>query len=195
MTSFLTLALIAALGSPESAHRQTTELLSQGQFHQATQLARAAVLQYELQFGTSSLETALLLRDLAKSYRGEGALAKAESTERREIEILRSRLGEDDANMALAEDALAEILIDQGRFTEAARTLRIAERKLDAENPRLATILNDLGVVCHHDGRYKEAARLFHRALEIRENPVTRANLATIEHPIATRTSHGSQRH
>ena len=187
MTSFFIIALIASLNSPESAHRQTTELLSQGQFHQAARLARAAIRQYEPRYGASSLETALLLRDLAKAYRGEGALVKAEFVERREIEILRSQLGEDDANMALAQDALAEILMDQGRFTEASRTLRLAQGKLDPQNPHLATILNDLGVVCHHDGRYKEAARLFHRALEIRESPVTRANLDMIEQTIAAR--------
>jgi tetratricopeptide (TPR) repeat protein len=187
MSSFFTLALIAFLSSPESAHRQATKLLTQGQFHQAAQLARAAVLQYELRFGASSLETALLLRDLAKAYRGERALMKAESIERREIEILRTRLGEDDANMALAQDALAEILMDQGRFTEAGHMLRIAATKLDSQNPHPATILNDLGVVCHHDGRYKEAARLFRRALDIRENSVTRANLDVIEQTIAAR--------
>ncbi|HLX42988.1 MAG TPA: tetratricopeptide repeat protein [Bryobacteraceae bacterium] len=193
MTGFFTLALIAFLTSPESAHRHATELLSQGQFHRAAQLARAAVQQYELRFGKSSLETALLLRDLAKAYRGERALMKAESVERREIEILRTRLGEDDANMALAQDVLAEILIDQGRFTEAARLLRLAESKLDPQNPHLAAILNDLGVICYHDRQFKEAALLFHRALEIHETSVTRSNLATIEQSITLR--HGSPAH
>jgi tetratricopeptide (TPR) repeat protein len=187
MTSFLALALIGSVASPAAVHRHAKQLLDQGQFHQAALLTQAAVREYEIRFGASSLETALMLRDLAKASRAEGALRKAESVEGREIEILRTRLGEDDANMALALDALAEILIDQGRFTEAGRTLRIAAGKLDAQNPHLATILNDLGVVCHHDGRSKEAERLFHRSLEIRETAAARANLDVVEQSVAAR--------
>lgn len=187
MASFIALALIVSAASPAAVHRQATQLFDQGQFHQAELFIQTAVEEYEIRFGASSLETGLMLRDLAKAYRSEGALRKAEAVERREIEILRTRLGEDDANMGLALDALAEILIDQGRFTEAGRTLRIAAGKLDSRNPHLATLLNDLGVVCYHDGRSKEAARMFHRSLEIREGAAARANLEVVEQSVVAR--------
>ena len=185
MASFL--ALLALFPSPAAVHRLATQLFDQGQLHQAAMLTQSAVQLYERRFGPSSLETGLLLRDLAKAYRAEGSLPRAESVERREIEILRVRLGEDDANMALALDELAEILIAQGRFTEAGRTLRRAAGKLDSRNPHLATILNDLGAVCYHDRRSKEAARMFQQSLEIRETGAARANLEVIERTVASR--------
>jgi tetratricopeptide (TPR) repeat protein len=191
MSSFLSLALMAFFASPETAHRRAVQLLHDGEFHPAVLLAQTALPQYESRFGATSLETALMLRDLAKAYQGSGLLAKAESAERREIEILHERLGEEDANMALAQDALAEILIDQGRFMEAGRALRlalrIAERKLDARSPHLASILNDLGAIYYRDGHPADAARLFRQSLAIRETAVTRANLDVIESKLASR--------
>lgn len=197
MTSLLALALIVSTASPEATHRQTIELLNQGQYPQAAVLSQTALHQYETRYGASSLEAALMLRDLAKAWRGAGYLVKAEAAERREIEILRERVGEDDANLALAIDMLGEILFDQGHFTEAGRAfkqaLHIAEKMLDPWNPHLATILNDLGAVYYRDGRPAEAARLLHRALAIREASdqphvaITRANLAAIERTVASR--------
>jgi tetratricopeptide (TPR) repeat protein len=185
---FLEITLIAALSSPQAIHAQAVDLLARGQFHDATLLTEGTLRQYN----PTSLESALLLRDLAKSYRGSGYLKKAESTERREIDIIKTHLGEDDANMALALDILAEILMDQGRFTDAARTLkqalRIADTKLVPDNPHLATILNDLGVVNYHTGHTKAAAILFHRALAIREMPAARANLEAIEIHVNSRS-------
>ena len=107
-----------------------------------------------------------------------------------EIEILRARLGEDDANLALALDTLGEIQAERSHLSEAARTLKqslsIGEKTLDPCNPHLATILNDLAAVYFRDARPIEAARFLHRALAIRERtdpahaPITRANLSAM---------------
>jgi len=191
------LALILSTSSPEATHRQVIQFLSRGQYQQAAELSQAALHGYETRFGGSSLEAALMLRDFAKACRGAGDLKKAEAAELREIEILRNRLGEEDANVALALDILGEILFDQGRFTESGyafkQALRIAEKKLDPWNPYLATIFNDLGAVYYRGGRPAEAAKMLRRALAIREasDPahaaITRANLDEIERAVASR--------
>jgi tetratricopeptide (TPR) repeat protein len=191
MISYISLVLIATIASPQATHHQATRLLHDGEFHRAVLLTQTALQNYECRFGASSLETALMLRDLARAYRESGLLKKAESAERREIDILRDRFGEEDANVALALDALGEILIDQRRFVEAGRAfnqaLRIARDKLEPQSPYLATILNDLGAIVYQEGRPREAARLFHQSLAIREAAVTRANLDAVERKLASR--------
>jgi len=187
MTNFLALSLIVSMGAPGSIHRQAIQYFENGQYSNAASLCREALSRQE----PGSLETALLLRDLSRAYRGEGLLNKALAARRQEVEILKIRLGEDDANIALALDGIGEIYFEQRRFTAARKSfedaLRIGEKSLEANSPHLAIIFNDLGAVYYRDGRAAEAAKLLRRALAIREDGVARANLAQVERAVASR--------
>ncbi len=162
MTSLLSLALIvSSLGSPERTHWIAVERFEQGRYAEAAKLCRDALPRIERTYGADSLETGLILRDLARAYRGEGYLVKAEAIQLRLLTLVRNRLGEEDANIALVLDGLGEIQFEQGRITEArrafAQALRIGEKTLDAGSPHLATIVNDLAAADQSDRRYGKA--------------------------------------
>lgn len=187
MFNFLALSLIVSMGAPESIHRQAIQYFENGQYEQAATLCTDALSHQD----PTSLEAALTLRDLSRAYRGEGLLAKAVAARRQELEIVKARLGEEDANVALALDGIGEIYFEQGRVTAARKSfedaLRIGQKALDPESPHLATMFNDLGAAYCRDGWTAEAAKLFRRALAIRDSEVTRANLEQAEHAVASR--------
>jgi len=60
---------------------------------------------------------------------------------------------------------------EQGRFADAEtplnQALDIAERRLGANHPITATIVNNLALVFARMGRYEEAVPLYKRALAI----------------------------
>jgi tetratricopeptide (TPR) repeat protein len=183
MTNLLAVSMILSLG----AHHQATLYFDHNQYAEAATLCRQTL--QNVQPGT--LEAALMLRDLARAYRGEGQFNRAVAAQRQQIEILRTRLGEEDGNVAIELDRLGEMYFEQKRFTEAGKmfgqALRIAETALDPHNPHFATILNDLGAAYHRNGRDGDAVKLFRRSLEIRDSAVTRENLAALERVRASR--------
>jgi len=184
MTNLLAVSLLVSFSA---AHQQAAQYLQNGRYMEAATLCRDAITHYD----PTSLEAAMLLRDLGMAYRGEGSLKKAEAARRQELEILKTRLGEENANVAAATDGLGEIYYEQGRFTMARKAfqeaLRIGEKSLDARSPQLATILNDLGAVYQHDGRFADASRMLRRSLAIRESEITRANLERVDQALASR--------
>ena len=179
------LSLIFAAAGPVAIHGYAVDEMNRSHFAQAAVLCRRALARQD----PASLEAALLLRDLSRAERGEGYLEKALDARRRELAILKTRLGEQDANIALALDGVGEIYFEQHRFTAARHSfesaLRIAEKTLAPESPHLAAILNDLGAAYYQDHRYSQAARLIRRSLAIRETKSARANLAQTEKAIA----------
>lgn len=158
------LSLIFSIASPVAVHRQAMELFDRGEFGQAAVLCRDALKRQD----PSSLEAGLLLRDLSRAYRSEGYLEKALAARRQEIAIVRSRLGEENANVALALDGIGEIYFEMNRFTAARQSfqeaLRIGEKSLDSSSPHLAVILRDLAAVYSREGRAAKAAEFLRRA-------------------------------
>lgn len=181
------LPLIFSLAGPVAIHGYAVDEMNQGRFAQAAILCRQALARQD----PGSLEAALLLRDLSRAERGDGYLNQALDARRRELAILKTRLGEQDENTALALDGIGEIYFEQHRFTAARQSfeasLRIAQETLDPASPHLAVILNDLGAACYQDHRYSQAAKLIRHSLAIRETKSARANLAQTERAIASR--------
>src|SRR5580698_385276 len=102
VTFSLFLSSIGSAASVEAIHQQVTETIETGHYMEAVSLCREMLKQYD----PSSMQTALLLRDLSRAYRGAGRLKQAEASRMQELEIVKARLGEDDANVALAFDGL-----------------------------------------------------------------------------------------
>lgn len=172
---FLTKVIFAWLLATDGAaavHERVGELIEAQRYTEASRLCRAALSVVDLLHPHESLETALLLRDLAKVQRLEGYHAKAEDSQRRSLRIIERELGPTDASLAIGLDGLAEIQFARGRFTEARQTLErartIAESTLPG-SPHLATILNDLGAVYQTERRYADAESALERALAIRQ--------------------------
>jgi len=138
---FVALVLLA---NPIAVHDRAIEFSAQRDFAHAALICRAA-LRFQ---DPSSLGAALLLRDLSHAWRGEGYLEKALAARQQELAILQLRLGEHDANIALALDGIGEIYFEQHRFTAARKSfeaaLRVAEESLDPDSPHLSVIRNDL---------------------------------------------------
>src|ERR1700751_5282331 len=122
MTNLLALSLILSTVAPEAIHQRAIQYFENGQYPAAAILCREALKQQN----PSSLGAALLLRDLSRAYRGEGLLEKAAAARRQELEIVKMRLGEKDANVALALDGIGEIYFEQGRFTAARKSFEEA---------------------------------------------------------------------
>jgi tetratricopeptide (TPR) repeat protein len=159
MTTLLSLVLIAS--SPLFTHSVAVERLQAGRYTDAARLCRDALPRIESSYGADSLETGLILRDLARADRLSGYLRRAEALQRRLVSLVRARLGEEDANVALALDGLGEILFEQRRFTEARRTfqaaLRIGAKGLDPRSPHVQRIALDLEA-CSRSANVKASA-------------------------------------
>ena len=149
MTS-LFLALIF-LTNAIAIHNRAIEYSSQRDYSHVVFLCKAA-LRYQ---DPSSLQAALLLRDLSHAWRAEGYLEKALAARQQELAILQLRLGEHDANIALALDGIGEIYFEQHRFTLARKAfkaaLRVGEDSLDPHSPHLTVIRNDLAAAYRSD--------------------------------------------
>jgi tetratricopeptide (TPR) repeat protein len=160
MTALFSLAMIVS--SPLFTHQVAVDRLDTGHYGDAARLCRDTLPRVEAAYGADSLEAGLILRDLARAYRLSGYLRRAEVLQRRLLALVRARLGEEDANVALALDGLGEILFEQGRLTEARRAfeqaLRIGEKRLDPASPHLQRIALDLRACVLTEARFSRAA-------------------------------------
>ncbi len=109
---------------------------------------------------------AMILLDL-------GGYAKAESYERRALDIYEKQLGAEHPSVATSLNNLAGLLDAQGKYGEAEplyrRALLIREEQLGGEHPDVAASLNNLAGLFRAQGKYGEAEPLYRRALGIDE--------------------------
>jgi tetratricopeptide (TPR) repeat protein len=135
--------------------------------------------------GNNQADRALLLTNLALLYGEAGQTAKSEALLRQTIDIETGALPSDDARLMLARAALAELVLNDGKYQEAERMLHESlvffEKQPERWQQEIGTLLGDLGVVRQFQGRNDEAIRLFREAIEIQEAGVGR------EHPILIR--------
>lgn len=102
------------------------EALRQNHPAEAARIFRQAVEAAESQVGAGNPETAILLRNLALAYRGEGAYRRAEEAASRSLRILEQALGKEDPALVVSLNVLGEALAEMGRLTEARWVLRRA---------------------------------------------------------------------
>jgi tetratricopeptide (TPR) repeat protein len=116
---------------------------------------------------------ALSLAGLGETYRAQGHLDEALSTERHALGILKQIGKPETADAAGVFAITGEVLNDQHRLKAARyftqQALFIQEKTLGPDNPDLATSLNNLGVIAVEQKHAGEAEALLTRALKIRE--------------------------
>ncbi len=112
-----------------------------------------------------------LRNTLGEVYRALGENAKAETMQRRALELGHQVFGANDARLAEAKNNLALVLRDEGRFDEAEKLFREALgqfRKLRGNlDEETAAALNNLAGVLRELGRLPESEALQREGLEV----------------------------
>src|SRR5262245_13965982 len=147
-------------------------LLDDGRFPEAEELARTLLAERETAYGSDSLEVAedldlLLEAQWQREDTDERALERA----RQAVAIKERLLPPGDASLAKSLNNLGRILILRGEYQAAKpiceRGLSVAESALGPENPRVAENLSTLGELLYSTGDYAESGQLYERAISI----------------------------
>jgi tetratricopeptide (TPR) repeat protein len=112
-----------------------------------------------------------LLLGLMEAQRKQGKTPEAEQTTQTAVALATS--SKDKVFQSRALDALAEIQLDQKKYSAAEQTLaQIEKLENSLSNPdhkRLASAARNLGTVLQHSGRNEEAMKAFERAADLSE--------------------------
>ncbi|MDJ0534164.1 MAG: tetratricopeptide repeat protein [Xenococcaceae cyanobacterium MO_207.B15] len=129
---------------------------------------------------------------LGKFYQGQGLYALAEPWYEKCVEVVKSRLGENDSKYAASLSWLALLYSDQGKYDEAEplyqQALELYKQLLGENHPHYAISLNNLASLYDHQGKYEQAEPLYQQALELRKqllgvnHPHTVTSLSNLAH-------------
>ena len=131
-----------------------------------------------------------LFMGLERYYKGQGLYTLAEPWCKKCLEVIISRLGEENIHVAQSLNNLAELYHSQGRYEEAEplylQALELRKKLLGEDHPNVAASLNNLAELYDSQGRYKKAEPLFLQALELtkkllgEEHPNVAASLSNL---------------
>ena len=131
-----------------------------------------------------------MLRNLALAFEDAGFHNYAEKYAQRSITILEAQFGPDDASLVPALNVLAEANIAQHHYSEGRRFAMRAVSIGPNAGAHYATALHNLAASYHGEGKLKEAAEYYQKALAARESTlpaghpyigVTRSALARVQ--------------
>ena len=179
-----------AVQQGDKAHRAKSENelaglhIEMGRYLDAGTEYRQALADLLAFYGTETMDYAVTLANLASLYTEEGDLAKAEKSMREAVRLEAALAPPGDIRPAMANNALAQILLHRRKYDEAERLLggaiAVFEKAPGAWRQH-AISLNNLGCTRQYQGRYEEAAVLFEKGLSILES-----NVGT-DHPLLLR--------
>lgn len=164
---------------------------------------QALSIRYDHLNQDNRMDVAIILNSLASLYRLQGQYDEAEVKFRESLTIREEQLGEggidseqseeNELNLAIGLDNLAELYRHQGRYEEAEplfeQVLAIWRKHLGGNHINVATSISNLALLYAAQGRYEEARPLFEQSLSIKraqtvENPLDVAiglnNLASV---------------
>jgi len=157
------------------------EMLDQGKPVEAAMQFHDAAIDAERTLGHDHPATAMVLRNLALAYSGEGLYRKSEAAALESLRILEVSFGKNDDALVPTLNVLGEALIGQHRLTEAGRVLKRAVA-IDAPGPHGATALHNLGALYQMEGNLPAAKALYKEAL------ARRVALLGADHPVCAAT-------
>jgi tetratricopeptide (TPR) repeat protein len=124
--------------------------------------------------GKTTLVYALTLGNLGVHYTANGQSKKAEGMLRESLAVYQLVEPADSVNLALAKNALSNLLVDEARYTEAEELLLSSldsyRRHPSTVFGQEAIVLNNLGVVRREQRRFDEARDLFEAAARLTES-------------------------
>jgi CHAT domain-containing protein/tetratricopeptide (TPR) repeat protein len=154
------------------APEQIDQLIAQGHYQAALDLARPLVDRTETAFGTNSVEFARQLIRLGDVYLQLKQVADAEPAYRKAVEIFSRSGGEHDVEVSTSLNGLATTLIEKREYAGAEpllrRALEIDEKTLDENTDYRSQTLSNLGMLKFYDGKYSEAEPLLRQTVEAR---------------------------
>jgi tetratricopeptide (TPR) repeat protein len=149
------------------------ELLKQGKFAEAEQLAREALVVQRKELGGDHLYVANTLGVLSSALRDQGKLAEAETARRENLAIRRKVLGNEDPRVATSLDALGSVLQREGKLAEAEESIRAAlaiRQKISGDQGfQTSDTLNHLNEVLRLEGKTNPLAASRKPDLDSRE--------------------------
>jgi len=146
-----------------------------GKFVDAESAYRRALVEAERSAGKGSQNYAFVLANLGSLFVETARFTAGEKLLRQSLAMQMSAPQPDEVHIALAQNALAEILSNTGKYREAERWLLPALAVLEKnknETTELALAHNNLGVVRFFQKRYAEAEPLVLQALAALEQRV-----------------------
>jgi tetratricopeptide (TPR) repeat protein len=143
--------------------------LTPGASTEAIDSARETVRESTAAFGADHPATALMLRNLALAFEQSGYPNYAELYAQRSLAILEAAFGPQDVSLVPALNVLTEAYVTQGRLTEARAIATRAVAIGPDAGAHYATALHNLAAIFQNEGKFKEAAEFYRRALSARE--------------------------
>ncbi|MDA8402786.1 MAG: tetratricopeptide repeat protein [Desulfobacteraceae bacterium] len=134
----------------DALNAKALKLVQAGQKDQALAKAQAALEKSEKENGADHPKTAVCLETLGLVYQAMGDAGKVESTYLRALSIVKKSAGPESEEAAKVMNNLASLYYTQKQYTLAAsffkQSLAIAEKKIPADDPRLAVLRKNIGV-------------------------------------------------
>lgn len=156
----------------EERHLITNDLLEQGNYKQALEIAKEAHILACHHLESDHLLVARSLNNLALSYHHMSSYKAAEELYFKSLNIYRNTLGEEHPEFTLCLNNLASLYHHTGRFDEAKKLYLQASdiylNKQGEEYLEFALCLNNLGAIYQTMGKYNEAEGFYKQAMEIR---------------------------
>lgn len=171
--------------APTPGYSQSTQLLktvevyaalsAKGDHENALAFAERALRLAEREFGTRDPNYAIVLSNLAESYRRLNFNDAAEPLFRRAVTTMERSSKADEVDLAGILNNFAMLYAQQSRFVEAeplfVRSLTLKERALGDGHPDVALTLVNYAALLRYTDRVAQAIQLETRAAEIRANP------------------------
>jgi len=131
--------------------------------------AREAVDTATRTYGAAHPVTAMMVRNLALEFEQSGYANYAEYYAKQALATLEARFRSDDPSLVPALNVLTEAEASQGRWADAERTARRAVSIGPSAEAHYATALQNLAAVLEFQGKRREAARFYAKALACRQ--------------------------
>jgi tetratricopeptide (TPR) repeat protein len=161
---------------PASLNELAAVFTELAQFRDAETQYRRALALLEKMDGKESASYNILLSNLATLYLVRGEPRRAEPMLRAALEKEARVLPPDDPHLACTRSALAELLLEHGKATEARRLLELAvdgyERHPGKHRVEMAIMLNNLGNALRLEKRESDALPTLERSVAIMEEEV-----------------------
>ncbi|MEM9456156.1 MAG: tetratricopeptide repeat protein [Myxococcota bacterium] len=159
-----------------SANYLGISLERQGRYEEAKYYYQQALRTWERVLGEDVPRVAMVLSNLSNVLMNQGEYEAAEHGFERALRIFEHTRGPKHRLVAISSSHLGSALLYQGQYAAAQKHLERAlalyettQSPEDPEDPEIAKILNELGIVARHRGRRKRARRQHERALALQE--------------------------
>ena len=173
MAIAISLPATAQQQDPEALNREVMALYRKGNYGDALDLARDALVAAVRKYGNKHPTVATALHNRGVLYEAYRLLKDAEQSYKRSLEIREKALGSDHLDVGTTLNRLAIVYYRQGRYAEAThllqRAVAVLEKQLGAHHPDVGYSLTNLAALYRRQGRMAQVEPLYKRSIAISE--------------------------